>query len=164
MGTARVFLGYSGSCRHTLRIIRGAGKPDELLLQMKRTIDAAIEFQGAHGFSPQSLIARELQVQSRVENFYGGLREGKYTQASIDRWSEDGTFEKMYAKYVIQCGALQTIASDLVGQRTQKCAGERELHDGIRDWIRSRETQARKQEKQRKAAALLEALGSQRRT
>jgi len=136
---------------NTLRIIRGAGKPDELLLQMKRTIDAAVKFQEAHDFWPQNLIANELQIQSRVENFHDGLREGRYTQATINPWSEDGTFEKMDAEYIIQCGALQTIASDLVGQLTQKRAGEREFHDGIRGWIQNREEQARKQEKERKA-------------
>jgi hypothetical protein len=31
---------------NTLRIIRGAGKPYELLLQMKKAIDSAIKFQG----------------------------------------------------------------------------------------------------------------------
>jgi hypothetical protein len=35
--------------------------------------------------------------------------------------------------------ALQAIASELIGQNIQKRSGEREFHEGLRDWIRIRD-------------------------
>jgi hypothetical protein len=127
-----------------LRIIRGAGKPYELLLQMKRAIDAAIKFQEVHQHWPQDVIANELRVQCEDEKIYAGFREGKFIQADLDRWRDDGTFDRMIDEHTILRGALQAIASELIGQSTQKIAGERELRDGIRSWIRNREARAQK--------------------
>jgi hypothetical protein len=152
MGRTRVFLGHSGSFRQHASHLRGAGKPGELLLQMKRAVDAAIKFQETHGLWPEHIIANDLQIQSGVEKFYAGLQEGRHSQESIDRWTEDGTFEEMHAEHAIQCGALQMIASELIGQRTQKSAGEREFNQGIRDWIKNREMQARRQKEELKAS------------
>lgn len=129
-----------------LRIVRGAGKPHELLLQMKKAIDTAVKFEEVHGHWPHDVIANVLQIQSEDEKRYDDLREGRLTQADIDRWREDGNVGRMLAEHTILRGALQTIASDLVYQPTQKCAGERELDSGIRDWIRNREEQRRKEQ------------------
>jgi hypothetical protein len=66
-----------------------------------------------------------LQIQSEDEKI---CCEGKLPQATIDRWWEDGTFDAMIAEYTILRGSLQTIASELIGQSTQKSAGKNELH------------------------------------
>ena len=137
---------------NTLRILRGAGKPDELLLQMKRAIDAAVKYQETHSVWPGHLVANELQIESGVEKIYDGVRDGRHTQASIERWEEDGTFEKMHAEHIIQCGALQTIASELLGQSTQKSAGKREFRQGINDWVDNHERQVKKSRETARAA------------
>lgn len=131
-----------------LRIIRGAGKPYELVLQMQRAIDAAVKFREVHQYWPQEVITNDLQIQSEYERI---CREGKLPQATIDRWWEDGTFDAMIAEHTILRGSLQTIASELIGQSTQKSAGKNELHDGIMSWIRNREERKRKREQAHKA-------------
>ena len=73
-----------------LRIIRGAGKPYELLPQMQRAINAAVKFKEVHQHWPQEVITNDLQIQSEDDKL---CREGKLPQATIDRWWEDGTFE-----------------------------------------------------------------------
>ena len=125
-----------------LRIIRGAGKSYELLAQMKKTIDSAIKFQGLHGHFPQ--VSNYLEIEDKHQKIIERRHAGDIDQASIDRWWKDGTFEKMIAEHTIMCGAFQAVASQLIGQRTQENAGERELHDGIRDWIRVRDARIQK--------------------
>jgi hypothetical protein len=119
-----------------LRMIRGAGKPYEVLLQMRRTIDSAIKFQELHDHWPSSAtIVNALQLEGAYETAVARARE-RNDQASIDRWTEDGTFDEMMAEHTILCGALQIVASELVGQTLQKQSGEREFHDGIREWVK----------------------------
>jgi hypothetical protein len=89
-----------------------------------------------------------LQIQSEDEKI---CCEGKLPQATIDRWWEDGTFDAMIAEHTILRGSLQTIASELIGQSTQKSAGKNELHDGIMSWIRNRDERRRKREQAHKA-------------
>jgi len=59
----------------------------------------------------------------------------------------------MLAEHTILRGALQTIASELLGQRTQKSAGKRELRQGIRDWIDNHERQVKKSREAARGAA-----------
>ncbi|WP_206734366.1 hypothetical protein, partial [Bradyrhizobium zhanjiangense] len=99
-----------------LRIVRGAGKPEALLVQMKFAIDLAIAFHQGQNYWPVHIIARELELTSEAEFFLNGAREGRLTQSDIDRWSKDGTFHRMQAEYVIFRGALQTIASGLLAR------------------------------------------------
>jgi hypothetical protein len=129
---------------NTLRIIRGAGKPYELLLQMKKAIDSAIKFQDLHGHLPSDIIANDLRVEDEEETFLARAREGKINQTSIDLWREDGTFDRMSAENTMYRGALQAIASELIGQATQKRSGESEFHDGLREWMKIREERIRK--------------------
>jgi hypothetical protein len=63
-----------------LRIIRGAGKPFELLLQMQKAIDAAVKFKEVHQHWPQEIITNDLQIQSEDERI---CREGKFPQATM---------------------------------------------------------------------------------
>ena len=130
-----------------LRIIRGAGKPYELVLQMQRAIDAAVKFREVHQYWPQEVITNDLQIQSEDDKI---CREG-LPQATIDRWWEDGTLDSMMTEHTILRGALQTIASELIGQSTQRSAGNNELHDGIMSWIRNRDERKRKREQAHKA-------------
>lgn len=142
-----------------LRIIRGAGKPDDLLVQMSRAIDAAVKFQELHNGVPQNIIANDLQIRSEDEDFYAGLQSGRISQSNFDRWREDGTFEQMLAEHTILRGALQTIASELLGQRTQKSAGRREFRQGINDLIDNHEKRVKKSREAARAAARVQKAG-----
>jgi hypothetical protein len=123
-----------------LRIIRGAGKPYELLLQMKKSIDSAIKFQKLHNHWPDEVISADLQLEDVLDR----ARKGKTDQATIDRWWKDGTFDRMLAEHTIYRGVLQAVASELIDQNKQKRSGESEFHEGIRDWMRVREERIRK--------------------
>jgi len=135
-----------------LRIIRGAGKPYELLMQMKKSIDSAIKFQELHGYWPFDVIASDLLIEDEMETFLARGREGTTDQATIDRWWKDGTFDRMMAEHRIYRGALQAIASELIGQNIQKRSGEREFHEGLRDWIRIRDERIQKDREAAKAS------------
>jgi hypothetical protein len=122
-----------------LRIIRGAGKPYDLLRQIKTVVDVADRFQHLHQRFPNDIIANSLRLESEAETIIARARAGdRFSQSDVDRWLEDGTFEKMWAEHTVLCGSLQIIASDLIGQTTQKTAGQREFRDGLREVERVR--------------------------
>jgi hypothetical protein len=51
----------------------------------------------------------------------------------------------MMAEHTIYRGALQTLASELIGQNTQQRSGENEFHQGLRQLERIREERMRKE-------------------
>ncbi|NOJ40801.1 hypothetical protein [Bradyrhizobium australiense] len=127
-----------------VRIVRGAGKPHELLIQMKAVIDSAIKFRDLHGYWPNDVIANALQLTDEMQDCLDRGRAGTLDQAHIDRWWKDGTFDKMMAEHTMYKGVLQIVASGLIGQNTQQRAGESEFHDGLRRFERIREEQLRR--------------------
>jgi hypothetical protein len=147
---------FSWAIRETaanmLRIIRGVGKPYELLMQMKKAIDSAIKFQDLHGYWPFDVIASDLLLEDEMETFLARGREGTTEQATIDRWWKDGTFDRMMAEHTMYRGALQAIASELIGQNTQKRSGESEFHEGLRQWMKIREERIQKEREAAKAS------------
>lgn len=136
-----------------LRIIRGAGKPHEILMQMKSVIDAALKFREVNDSWPYDIIANELHLKSEDEEFREGERQGRYTSEQVDRWLADGEYDRILAEHTIQRGALQMIASALIGQNTQERAGESEFHDGLRSWAHNREERLQRRRDAEKAAA-----------
>jgi hypothetical protein len=137
---------------NVLRIVRGAGKPYELLTQMQKALNAAVRFQEAHGHWPQDVIANDLRLEDESEKHRERVREGALEQSTFDRWSEDGTFERMDAKHTMYRGALQIVASQMIAQNVQETAGDREFHDGLRTYERARdERRARRQVEARAA-------------
>jgi hypothetical protein len=86
-----------------------------------------------------------------MEKVLARQREGTLDQVTIDRWWKDGTFDRMMAEHTIYRGALQAIASELIGQNPQKRSGESELHDGVRQWIRVRDERIQKDREAAKA-------------
>ncbi|MGY4431169.1 hypothetical protein ACVWWO_003646 [Bradyrhizobium sp. F1.13.1] len=119
-----------------LRVIRGAGKPYELMRQMQMALNTSAKFYEVHGYWPQEVIVNDLRIEDEAAKWFGKAREGALDQGSVDRWHDDGTFDRMAAEHTIFCGALQLIASELIGQSTQKAAGSREFHDGLREYQR----------------------------
>ena len=127
---------------NVLRIIRGAGKPHALIKQFDDVIGAAIRFkEGAGHLPPSQVWTRALAVDDEADEIFAKHASGQIKQESIDRWDEDGTFDRMYAEGAIQRGALQIIASKLLDQHLQVSAGESEMQDGIRRVIAARERQ-----------------------
>jgi hypothetical protein len=113
--------------------------------------DSAIKFQELHNHWPDDVIANDLQLEDEMEKVLARRREGTLDQVTTDRWWKDGTFDRMMAEHTIYRGALQAIASELIGQNTQKRSGESEFHDGIRQWIRIRDERIQKDREAAKA-------------
>src|ERR1700726_1430545 len=78
-----------------LRVVRGAGKAYELLLQMKAVIDSAVKYRDLCGYWPSSdLISNVLMLEDEMETTLERGRGGTLSQVHIDRWLEDGTFDE----------------------------------------------------------------------
>jgi hypothetical protein len=121
-----------------LRIIRGAGKPYELLIQLSDVISAAVKVREVTGQLPTDVMVNVLQGESKTEAIWERYAKGEIDKTAIDRWQEDGTIDRKYAEESIEAGALQVIASQFVDPSLQK-AGQSELRDGINQAIAARE-------------------------
>src|SRR6185312_10180354 len=102
-----------------LRVVRGAGKPYEIVRQTSALVEALVAYQKAVGHWPPShelagmlSFERDEQWQSRVSG---------------------SALARIYAQERVVRGALQIVASRLIGQTTQERAGDSEMYDGIRD-------------------------------
>jgi hypothetical protein len=136
-----------------LRVVRGAGKGYELLLQMKAVIDSAVKYRDLHDYWPSSdLISNVLMLEDEMETTLERGRGGTLGQVHIDRWLEDGTFDEMSAEHTLYRGVLQIIASRLIGQNTQERAGDSEFHEGLRRLEDIREKRRRKFLEQQRAS------------
>ncbi len=118
-----------------LRIVRGAGMPHRIGVDLGALRQAVHEYKRAHGDWPSPKVLVE------ILRFESGIAElqGRRSQAEIDAMEERGLFDRMDAEYEICRGALQIVASDLLGQRIQKIAGQKELYEGIRNLQAARE-------------------------
>ncbi|BBB94712.1 hypothetical protein [Bradyrhizobium elkanii] len=154
----RFFFAIREVTANFLRIARGAGKPADLLLQMESAMDAALAFQKVYDRCPMDIIESALELKTVEQHCSEGVHQGKFGQADIDRWSEDGTFDRMEAEHTILRGALQVVASELLEQGTQKTAGKRELRNGVRQLQRVLvRKEAREAERARRASSKLKA-------
>ena len=89
-----------------LRIVRGAGKPYEVLDEVASLAEALAALGPRNGYAA-----------------------GETVVGALDIWRDTPEAETLD---IIVSGALQIAASRLAGQRTQETAGRRELQDGIR--------------------------------
>lgn len=137
---------------NVLRIVRGAGKPYELLIQMQRVIESAVKFQELHNYWPSDVIANSLRVENEKEATLERGRNSGLSQEVIDSWWEDGTFQRMMAKHQMYCGTLQIVASRLIGQNIQERAGDREFFDGLMQLEDLRDAQRKKWREEQRAA------------
>jgi hypothetical protein len=127
---------------NALRVVRGAGRPADLIKQFHEVVVAAIDIREITGQGPaaQALVGI-LAVEDEADEIFKKHASGQIRQESIDRWDEDGTFDRMYAEGSVQRGALQIIASKLLDQSIQVRAGQSEMQEGIRRVIAVRERQ-----------------------
>ena len=79
----------------------------QFLMQMKKTIDSAINFQELHGYWPNDVMANKLRLQDEVDDCLERGRSGALAQEHIDRWTKDCTFEQMSAEHTLYRGVLQ---------------------------------------------------------
>lgn len=135
-----------------LRIIRGAGKSYALLEQLSDVVSAAIKVQNITGRLPTSILETVLHRESKVEAIREKRRAGKIDEASIERWRDDGSLDRLEAEDSIKAGVLQVIASQFVGQKPQERAGESEMDDGIKRVFDANETAKKYWAAQRKAS------------
>lgn len=137
-----------------LRVIRGAGRPYELINQFSDVAQAAIRFNEAFGHWPPShMLAEMLKMHDAVEDMDQKQAAGRFTQTDMDRWHEDGTMDRKYAESAIKAGVLQIIASQFVGQTLQESAGKSEMSDGINKAIAARQKSKKYWEEKYKAPA-----------
>jgi hypothetical protein len=122
-----------------LRIVRGAGKPYALLEQMSDVVAAAVKVREVTGQLPMDILETVLHRESKTEAIQEKRRAGEIDETSIERWQDDGTFDKLESEDSIKAGVLQIIASQFVGQRTQECAGESEMRNGINEAFKARQ-------------------------
>ena len=100
-----------------LRIVRGAGKPEQLYSDMLTCLKSHQAYKKSVGHAvPAEIIANTLEFRSD------------------DTSQQEMEFRmRQYADETIVRGALQFAASTLAGQSTQLAAGSREMSEGIRD-------------------------------
>jgi hypothetical protein len=111
-----------------LRTVRGAGKPHELGGNLMACIHAFEAYKEANGYWPSAeLLASILKFDSGIEEL-----QGRSSKEDFDRWEQVGLLDRMQAEYEVCRGALQIVASRILGQRTQESAGSSELSEGIR--------------------------------
>lgn len=99
-----------------IRVVRGAGRPEEIGRQCAEVVQAYRDYYDALGEWPNSYLVAEML----------SLRHREY-QAKTDRaWEWEDAMRQMVA------GGLQMAASQLLEQNTQKQAGETEMFQGLR--------------------------------
>ncbi|MFT8246599.1 hypothetical protein [Roseomonas sp. BN140053] len=103
-----------------LRVIRGAGKPWTLGQDAAEVVIAIEAYQEIAG---PTLFADDIAAALRIQEHYRHLPSLSSREA-----------ERLDAEEQVVRGALQVVASKLLGQRTQEAAGDDEMHRGIREF------------------------------
>jgi hypothetical protein len=115
-----------------LRIIRGAGKPDELIVQLHHVVQSAIAFKdGVGNWPPSDLLGEMLALKREADDILEERAAGEITKEDMDRMYESGRMDRKYAEQSIKSGVLQIIASQLVYQELQVRHGQSEFDRGI---------------------------------
>lgn len=131
-----------------LRVCRGAGKPYEIGPQANALVAAFMAFFEATGQFPDNYhLTNMLHRPSALESF---------REKGLDPTKYRGYLTREEAKQTIVRGALQMVASDLLGQTTQIRRGEDELHQGIRaldEWHGHLRAQRAQEERERRRQA-----------
>jgi hypothetical protein len=124
--------GLKSLTSNLMRVVRGAGDPADVFSQTAEVLKSFEEHRNKVGQFPSAFfISETLKSSSGVRRLRQELRD-KGDNEALDRWSNDGTFDRMRAQHQICRGVLQIIASEFLGQNTQITAGEKELVEGVR--------------------------------
>lgn len=128
-----------------MRIVRGAGKPYELKSQLRDTLAAMQDHWDASKTWPYEEMTQALR---------GPPLPDWYDQVSVEERA------RYYAERRVVAGALQIVASDLLGQRTQERAGQSEMHAGLRELERLLEEENRRWREQTSTPAKRRAVAA----
>jgi hypothetical protein len=101
-----------------LRVTRGAGKSYELGAQANQFVETLIAYREVAGCYPDTYSLDNALRFERDEEFLNRLK--------------GDALDEYYAKEKVLRGALQTVASRLLGQSTIQRMGENEMFEGIR--------------------------------
>jgi hypothetical protein len=125
-----------------LRIIRGGGKPDQLLEQMEQVLQLASKLEKATNLPPSGPLTDALHSPKGIWESYVS---GEIDERVFNRWQRDGTIAERSAQDKIRGGVLQILASQLLRQQRHLLAGHRELEEGIEHLmsVRSRSSETR---------------------
>ncbi|MEY9531188.1 hypothetical protein [Sinorhizobium fredii] len=118
-----------------IRVVRGAGKPYELILQCNDVVTTAIEVRDATGNMPSDATVANLLLLEREEiEDYHSFRGGK-----------------KLAMHRMVKGGLQFAASRLLHQQLQIQQGEREMEDAFDELERLHEERRKQREAEARA-------------
>jgi hypothetical protein len=112
-----------------LRIVRGGGKPVELLRQMERCAISIREYALAHGHLPSApTIHHILDCEAAQLEYRPWIKEALAEE--LRRWEDDGSLDRKEAERRIRNASLQIAASMLLDQMTQCSVAEYDFHAG----------------------------------
>ncbi|SEL38983.1 hypothetical protein SAMN04515666_103602 [Bosea lupini] len=114
-----------------LRVIRGAGRPGDLRMQLLHCLQTYEAHGEASGYYPMpEVVARMLDADRPWPPAAGGDRREDDWSADLDKAGELYFEQKLYQRK-IRKAALQIVASSLAGQRTQQSRGESDLMEAL---------------------------------
>lgn len=110
-----------------LRVMRGSGKPYEILRQLIEVVEAeaALVEKGMGPSWPR--------IPSQAEELHQGGRHGNITKEDINRMIENGSMAQARATDSICDAVARLIAARLLHQITQERVAENDLHSAIND-------------------------------
>jgi len=119
-----------------MRVVRGAGRPDDIIDNCAGVLTAALEYQETtkrypHSFEVASALRLEHEPIIDYQSFWAGRQLAIRDMIS---------------------GSLQVAASTLIGQRLQIDQGKKEMDGAFREMERLREEQRQKRAAEEKAA------------
>ncbi len=127
---AEISIPFRTLAANLLRVVRGAGRPEALGVQMTACLQALERYREAHGAYPKPKVLRQALNPEEADFDRGNWVQLKDEEAL--KWlSMSGEPEKFEAERMLLRGALQMCASRLVGQHTQEIIGEHELYSGV---------------------------------
>jgi hypothetical protein len=129
-GLGWVHLGIQQLAANLLRVIAGAGRPQDIVRHVRALAEFIESYEQAVGRIPGPRECLSCLRISYAEQSIGGLNDVERKRAE--------------AVETILAGSLQIAASRLLGQATQETVAGHKLYKGIRDMERIRE-QARKE-------------------
>ncbi|EUB95566.1 hypothetical protein PMI07_002054 [Rhizobium sp. CF080] len=118
-----------------IRVVRGAGKPEQILHQCSDVVNAAVEYRDAAGRLPSpATLASAILLEREVIDYNDSF------------WAA-----RQIAYRRIVRGSLQVAASKLLGQRLQIDRGEDEIDESIQELEHLREEIRRKRAAEQRA-------------
>lgn len=135
---AQLIEALSQHAANLLRVVRGAGKPRQIVEDLTFCAHAFDEYRRAH--------QREAEAEVVASAF--DIRDlshyrGQATAEDRARWLEEGTLAVEEARQHIILASLQIVASRMLDQRPQMERGEEQLSQALRAFFEAKENRKR---------------------